>query len=105
MGALNFLNHNALLSLYRRANHDADIPVNLPQLHLRDLFWLVLLAALGIGWWCDRQSLQAENDRGQERLFAWPTQSGQVMEATMREDGSTEIKLHSGTKTIVHTVK
>lgn len=25
--------------------------MKLPQLHLRDLFWLVLVAAVGCGWW------------------------------------------------------
>src|SRR4051812_44131390 len=25
--------------------------MKLPQLHIRDLFWLVLVVALGLGWW------------------------------------------------------
>jgi hypothetical protein len=29
--------------------------MTLPQLSLRDLFWLVLMAALGLGWWVDHQ--------------------------------------------------
>lgn len=28
-------------------------PVKLPRLALRDLFWLVLVAALVVGWWID----------------------------------------------------
>ena len=27
-----------------------------PQLTLRDLFWLVLVSAVSVGWWVDRQS-------------------------------------------------
>lgn len=26
-----------------------------PRLHLRDLFWLVLVVALGLGWWLEHQ--------------------------------------------------
>ena len=28
--------------------------MKLPQLHLRDLFWLVLVVAMGLGWAYDR---------------------------------------------------
>ena len=28
--------------------------MKLPQLTLRDLFWLVLVAAMGCGWWVER---------------------------------------------------
>ena len=27
---------------------------------LRDLFWLILVAAAGLGWWVDRAELQSE---------------------------------------------
>jgi hypothetical protein len=30
-----------------------------PQLHLRDLFWLVLVCALALGWWLERSRLIA----------------------------------------------
>jgi hypothetical protein len=29
-----------------------------PKLHLRDLFWLVLVVGLGVGWWRDRQQVR-----------------------------------------------
>ena len=29
-------------------------PMKLPRFSLRDLFWLVLVAAMGLGWWVDR---------------------------------------------------
>jgi hypothetical protein len=31
--------------------------MKLPQLSLRDLFWLVLVCAMGLGWWIDRTRL------------------------------------------------
>ena len=34
--------------------------MRLPQLSLRDLFWLVALVAMGCGWWVDRSSLQRQ---------------------------------------------
>ena len=30
----------------------------LPQLTLRDLFWLVALVAMGCGWWGERERLR-----------------------------------------------
>jgi hypothetical protein len=30
------------------------------KLTLRDLFWLVLVVAMGVGWWIDRSRLQRE---------------------------------------------
>jgi hypothetical protein len=32
----------------------------LPRFHLRDLFWLVLMVALVLGWWMDRNRLATE---------------------------------------------
>jgi hypothetical protein len=29
--------------------------MKLPQFHLRDLFWLLLVSALAAGWWRERQ--------------------------------------------------
>lgn len=34
----------------------------LPQLTLRDLFWLVALVAMGCGWWMDRIQLSSEKN-------------------------------------------
>lgn len=38
--------------------HNAPMP--LPQIHLRDLFWLVLFCALLVTWWLDRRSLTGQ---------------------------------------------
>ena len=42
--------------------------MKLPQLHLRDLFWLTLVVALGLGWWVDHRLLYFE--RCSETNFA-----------------------------------
>ena len=45
-------------------------PMKLPQLSLRDLFWLVLVVALGCGWWADRQELSEKIYKLQLGAFA-----------------------------------
>jgi hypothetical protein len=37
--------------------------MKLPQLHLRDLFWLVLVAALGCAWGLDHRRLTSEIEK------------------------------------------
>jgi hypothetical protein len=40
--------------------------MKLPQLSLRELFWLVLVCALVVGWWSERTSrLEAETDKAE----------------------------------------
>jgi len=34
--------------------------MKLPRFTLRDLFWLVLVCALGMGWWCAERKAQTE---------------------------------------------
>jgi hypothetical protein len=53
--------------------------MKLPQLSLRELFWLVALAAMGCGWWVDRGRLAAkvrEMEIEEMRIDAtnWPSQ-------------------------------
>ena len=45
--------------------------MKLPQLTLRDLFWLVALVALGCGWWVDRSCLA--------RTLDWTVRDAQVL--------------------------
>ena len=33
-------------------------PMKLPQLSLRDLFWLLLVVAVGLGWWIDQDRIR-----------------------------------------------
>ena len=62
--------------------------MKLPQLHLRDLFWLVLVCGLVLGWWLERSSLIAENEGFRERyLRLWPTSPGQRLEVVIDENG------------------
>jgi hypothetical protein len=37
--------------------------MKLPQLILRDLFWLVVVAAMGCAWWVERSKLLTEIER------------------------------------------
>src|SRR5687768_14081616 len=38
--------------------------MKLPQLSLRELFWLVLVVGIGVGWWVHHRKWQADwNDR------------------------------------------
>lgn len=45
-----------------------------PAFHLRDVFWLVLVVAIGLGWWMD----QARIRREMQRLQAIPVKSAEV---------------------------
>jgi len=49
--------------------------MKLPQLYIRDLFWLVLVCALAVGWWVERRSLAIEKARNEKltRLLPWQT--------------------------------
>jgi hypothetical protein len=33
--------------------------MNLPKLNLRDLFWLIVVVAMGLGWWMERRTTVA----------------------------------------------
>ena len=39
--------------------------MKLPQLTLRDRFWLVALVAMGCGWWVDHQQLVLQRDQAE----------------------------------------
>lgn len=34
--------------------------MKMPKLYLRDLFWLILVCALAVGWWMDHETLKAD---------------------------------------------
>jgi hypothetical protein len=42
--------------------------MKLPKLHLRDLFWLVLVVGLGCAWWVDRQRIADKERRLDEAI-------------------------------------
>lgn len=37
---------------------------------IRDLFWLTLVVAMGVGWWVDREQVAASAAEAKERLVA-----------------------------------
>jgi hypothetical protein len=45
-----------------------------PTFHLRDVFWLVLVVAIGLGWWMDQDRIRREV----QRLQAIPVKSAQA---------------------------
>ena len=51
--------------------------MKLPQLTLRDLFWLVLVCALAVGWWVNRWQVGAANDENLRYLARVLLESGQ----------------------------
>ena len=42
----------------------------LPKLNLRDLFWLIVIVAMGVAWLLDRQLLQSQIDELNEPSLA-----------------------------------
>ena len=53
--------------------------MKLPQLSLRELFLIVVIAAMGCGWWVERQRLRKER-----RLYEW---RADLFQYVMEEDG------------------
>ena len=53
-----------------------------PKLHLRDLFWLVLVAAILCGWWSSRSQSLTEIERLRSRVEGLQLQ----LEAVARYD-------------------
>lgn len=45
--------------------------MKLPQLSLRDLFWLVALVAMGCGWWMDHRQQFAERIAMAQKATMW----------------------------------
>ena len=47
------------------------LPMKLPQFTLRDLFWLVLVVALAVGWFVDRTRLVQQINRLDHWIEKW----------------------------------
>jgi hypothetical protein len=54
----------------------------LPQLTLRDLFWLAALVAMGCGWWVERRMLKAEL----QEALPWKDRT-ESLQSTIERDG------------------
>jgi hypothetical protein len=55
----------------------------LPKLNLRDLFWLVVVVAMGLGWWLEHDRFQEAKDK----LDLWPQKPGDKLEVSIDERG------------------
>jgi hypothetical protein len=55
----------------------------LPKLNLRDLFWLVVVLAMGLGWWLEHARFQEER----KKLHLWPQRPGDKLEVSIDENG------------------
>ena len=67
-----------------------------PRLTLRDLFWLVLVAAMGLGWWVERAQLKQRLERDTRHINVWslPDESLEsFVDADLRQlEDKTELK-------------
>jgi hypothetical protein len=73
-----------------------------PQISLRDLLALIVVAALTLAWYADHRRLAERNDVLESKDSFWPTAPGQKMEALVLDDGRVEVIRYFGTKTNVH---
>jgi hypothetical protein len=68
--------------------------MKLPQLSLRDLFWLLLVCALALGWWLEHTRFSKTMKQAEERLASWPTKPGEVLKVTIEDNGSETIEIY-----------
>jgi hypothetical protein len=74
--------------------------MKLPQFTLRDLFWLVLVCALAVGWGMEHARFVKTMNRAEERLSSWPTKPGEVLTVTIEDNGSETISIYWPGETI-----
>jgi hypothetical protein len=67
--------------------------MKLPQLHLRDLFWLVLVVALGCGWWVHQHRLNDSLNVTYRDLKWWPTSVGERLEVYVEEQDGEGVEI------------
>jgi len=60
--------------------------MKLPQLTLRDLFWLVLLVAMALGWWINQARLTNENKELEEALTPLEAYVTSLQESMSRQE-------------------
>jgi len=61
--------------------------MKLPRFSLRELFLIIVIAAMGCGWWVDHAALHTELDVSRYRLSYWPKQPGEKLEVELDADG------------------
>jgi hypothetical protein len=65
--------------------------MKLPRFSLRELFLLIVIAAMGCGWW-----RASNSQRETERLYLWPKQSGDKLKVWVDEAGVEHLELGGG---------
>src|SRR4051812_30853815 len=71
--------------------------MKLPKLHLRDLFWLVLLCACLCAWWIDRRNQEYRHARWRARAI-WASEILEANELRFEEtikDGKIRMQMDS----------
>jgi len=68
--------------------------MKLPRFTLRDLFWLVLVCALAVGWWVDRQDKASEAD-------LWKSRAEYVADSIGFEHGDVVFEKWNGREAII----
>lgn len=63
-------------------------PMKLPQFSLRDLFWLLAMMAMGLGWWSNHHSFQEFQRLRDEARLAEENAFQTVRESAQREKES-----------------
>jgi hypothetical protein len=61
--------------------------MTLPKLNLRELFWLVIVVAMGLGWWKTGESLRVEHSM---RIHAEANRDGFAKEAARMAEWNAE---------------
>lgn len=56
--------------------------MKLPKLTLRDLFWLMALAAMGCGWWVERREYHARAAEAAQKAIQY-----EILEGFLNEQG------------------
>lgn len=74
-------------------------PMKLPQLTLRELFLLVVIAAMGCGWWSHRVTLlreitdlSFEVELLNQQIMLWPKEPGEWIRVAIGESGEERIE-------------
>jgi len=63
---------------------------------IRDVLWLTVVVALGVGWWRERSHLYTEIEISNSKLSVWPTEPGESVEIALDENGNEKITTTGG---------
>ena len=68
---------------------------------VRDLFWLVLVAAMAVGWCVEHMGFEERMKRVDGKLSSWPTKPGEVLNVSIDDDGGETITFTWPGETII----